>query len=1013
MMRTNACLLLPLGVLGLALPGVARAAAPEVPADVARLNAAEAKIRASEVSGGAAHAMFVDLFAGFLVDTASNVAREQSLLDKIDVGSPGFRRLAERRVAGPVAAALHKSGDERQDALYDVMATFSTREAAHDLLADWLWAPATGDLAKDAMRAAAERGESARAAARKEADEKRGARPLTDEERKAQLLDDAVRDARRDPSLSAARIQARFQRQVLADGEASAAFRVPERGTALISDKGNGGDDNGVVDAGEWVTFTLPVENATRDHWFSSSAWVRSLTPCVWVPLSREVVLPELAPGGSGTVTVRAFVSETCTDQSRARFGVTIQDTHRTTEQAPAELKIGLLVTNVGSPSLRRYLMDVDVPGSSGSGTSGRLDPNTSAEVSAGVVLERPGAQRALQGWGFSWPVKSILVDHGFSLGAPMAPVAGGNGSAFEAADDLDLRVGTELARTVGDGQGPRGGGVIALDTRVEYPGLEGAWAPPRTVAVPKPVPVAPAPVVPDAEQVLGMLRKHISVEARKTEPDRGALAAASTAAYDAVLDRQAFLEDWCRATRAPVPAGETDPCGPTLVQRAETASLTVPALSASPAAGLRGSSWSGASSAGAWSAPASGFGVRLNMGQAEWDLADGSGQSESQAELLSSLWYEKGETNRLRANVALASGTGTVVTLAGGVGRAVPVKSRLELEPFADGGIAVVNAYDGGETTAFLDLGADATFYALPVPNGRWLSVSAGVAWRQQVATLSGPTSNGSIYVASDDLRDASGLRMQVGVGVRFGQPGGTGARASEPLPVAAPVVSVPMPVVREAVASAPAQEAPAVEQIGVPAFDAPAAYTFRHYVWTDFNTWRPRNVIKLDLNTGGRSMAGFEGWDASMTGYEAPFSEGRETLFGLGYERGLNNRARVGLFYGASDVPYEASVLTASAGYGRALSLARNRLELEPYVDGGLAFLSVTEGGDSTAYADLGADVRWFAVRRVSLSAGAAWRQQLFTLSKPSIADKAFPADALRDATGLRLDAGVGFHF
>ena len=268
-MTTARLLTASLGILGIVQ--AAHAAEPAVPPDVMRLAAAEGKIQATIGADTVAQPVFVDLFAGMLVETATTIAREQGLVERLDVGSSGFRALAERHVTGPIDSALARGGASRRDALYDVMMTYSTRDAAHALLAEWLTAPAIGNLAVKAVDAASKKEEEAFLAARKAADAERGDRPLTDKERTARMLEDAVRDARRDKELLAARNQERFRRQVVPES-GNGAFRVPGDAAELVYDYGNGGDANGVIDAGEWIAFTLPLENATREHWFSSSA---------------------------------------------------------------------------------------------------------------------------------------------------------------------------------------------------------------------------------------------------------------------------------------------------------------------------------------------------------------------------------------------------------------------------------------------------------------------------------------------------------------------------------------------------------------------------------------------------------------------------------------------------------------------------------------------------------------------------------------------------------------------
>jgi hypothetical protein len=636
-----------------------------------------------------------------------------------------------------------------------------------------------------------------------------------------------------------------------------------------------------------------------------------------------------------------------------------------------------------------------------------------------------------LQAWGFSWPVDSIVADHSFSLGEPMVPVAGGAGSAFAPNDDLDLEIGAQLARGLPAGRGPVGGGVVALETRVEYPGAEGAWAPPRSISVPKATPSAPTQILPSADEALAIVRKHLTIEARETDPARGALVAVSTEAYDATVDKDAFKLDWCRATLSVKP-GEPDPCDPRAVRAPVKASgqQKVPSFASQPTEALTQK----ASERAPWVPPASTWTLGLNTGTVymdEGDLDTGDLYEVSESESQYSLAYARGVRRRLRVGAAYGD---DVLTVSGGVGRgmSLPRLGRLELEPHFDAGISVFSGWmdisgpelsTGGETTAFADVGTDVRLHL-----ARGLSLTSGFAWRQQLATISGPVLGGMQYDGSGELRDATGLRVQFGLGFAFSggasaaRPNASRAMASRStdeataVPAAAPAVAAKDCGV-EPCADAAAEKESSFTKVPLPAFELPAAYTFRHYAWTEFNTWSSgaRNTLLLSVDLGGRSVVRVDRWDGDLGPgvYEIGELDSRETLFGLGYSRGIQNRLRTRLFYGTSGTPYESSVLTFSTGYGRAIPFARNVFEIEPHADAGVALFSINGGGETTAFVDVGGDARWFVHREVSLYAGAAWRQPFATLSGPVVDGVEFPVVPIRDATGLRFQLGVGYHF
>jgi hypothetical protein len=169
----------------------------------------------------------------------------------------------------------------------------------------------------------------------------------------------------------------------------------------------------------------------------------------------------------------------------------------------------------------------------------------------------------------------------------------------------------------------------------------------------------------------------------------------------------------------------------------------------------------------------------------------------------------------------------------------------------------------------------------------------------------------------------------------------------------------------------------------------------------------------VSLGLNRGSTELSTVS-WDGSAFVGAAGRTASGEQLLGIGYAFGTVDRVRVGLATGAYDAP-ALGVLTVSGGYGRALSYARGWVELEPHADLGAAVVTANGGGETTLFLDAGADLRWYPVRQVGLYAGAAWRVQPATVSGPVVSGMTAPeaVGSLRNAAGLRVDAGVGFHF
>lgn len=512
---------------------------------------------------------YYDAFSKLVLKNVGAILNENGLpasLSRLDGDS--LRRRIANEVEGKVGAALALKGSARREALYAALTHFSMRAVAEDIASGWLGAKAMGEYADESVKALDKEARKADRAAKDAADTARGDRPLTTAERIAARAEELLKEARSSDEVRSARLAERFRRQVQV-APSSGDLRVKTSDVKLVSDEGGPGAKNGVADAGEWVKFTVPIENTGRESWYSASVWVRSRSDCAWTGDAREVELPELAPKDLASVEIQAYISETCPDGTRVPFIVEIRDSARAAT-TPVTFDVGVVATNVGKPTLRDLRIDTDVPGSSDGSANPMLAKGRDLELSAGIKLPKPGALSAVQGWGVSDDLTPVVLEASYRFGDAMGPADAGGG--FTPSDDMD--VAANAAAAFADGAASvaarRGwstpadaGGVAVVEARVSYSGSEGAWAPVANATIPVAPPAAPPPPpTPSAAETLKMLRDAITVEAREVDAKGDALASVTSTIFDAHVDEEAFTLNWCHATKPVVP-GKADPCDP------------------------------------------------------------------------------------------------------------------------------------------------------------------------------------------------------------------------------------------------------------------------------------------------------------------------------------------------------------------------------------------------------------------------------------------------------------------
>jgi hypothetical protein len=351
----------------------------------------------------------------------------------------------------------------------------------------------------------------------------------------------------------------------------------------LTGDVGGNGGGNGVIDEQEWVSFVVPVANRGPLPWFTASARATTDHPCLWVDGTKRR-LPELPVGGDPvTLAVLAYVASDCTSSAPRTLAVQIEDTYR--GSTGAQLKIEVAPTPAvrlkpGTPRL-----EADGLGFSDSSSATVLAPGVRAEFSIDVNVDgRIG--RAQQSFTVPRDLQPAFrrLEHDDEL-----PLLDGGRGLWRAADDLDIELAGEQ-RFVDVFLGARASErfVATGQTGRLWVGVDIAYEPvlpTAPAAAKKPDEAAPPPrPVPDVSAVLGLLQKHMSIEAHPEKPTlQGGMAA--TTGYEVVVDRERFAAAWAELTKTPTTTATTTAPPPSALRYARRLYVALPTQAVARAA--------------------------------------------------------------------------------------------------------------------------------------------------------------------------------------------------------------------------------------------------------------------------------------------------------------------------------------------------------------------------------------------------------------------------------------------
>ena len=331
---------------------------------------------------------------------------------------------------------------------------------------------------------------------------------------------------------------------------------------AVAEEIGSEGLVNQLIDPGEWVRLEVTFSNATKQPWFSTSAFPR-VSGCAWVDVKRTVVVGEMAPGGRASVSLWAYFPSDCTTPSTLRLG--LADTHR--GSPVGALAVELTPMPFVRPHAAALRLDTDALGSSDGSQAKFIAPSQHFELVADVRVPGPLVSRVESRWSIAAPARGLFKMLTFR-GTPA--VAQGNG-LFAAGDDLDGETVDEDAwRALASRDlslerwmvTPASGRLwLAMDTTVTL------TAPPAPVVAPRAVkPLKVAPVLfttPPASTVAELVKQFVEIEPHAVARERPT-AVEAVSGYELLFDRAGFIKAY-EALLAPPTVEPVAPAEPTV----------------------------------------------------------------------------------------------------------------------------------------------------------------------------------------------------------------------------------------------------------------------------------------------------------------------------------------------------------------------------------------------------------------------------------------------------------------
>ena len=309
-----------------------------------------------------------------------------------------------------------------------------------------------------------------------------------------------------------------------------------------ISDSGLEGNQNLVVDAGEFITLTLPIVNKSESYLYSTSAFLSSSSDYVSTFNMDEIELKELDPGDGTTVKIKFYLSKNAPNNTTIPINIRLFDS-RHFKTTPEILTYKVKVKNLRSTQLRNVVIDTDMPGSSMDSNLDRIQPGQKFEIRNDVLVQDGHAQKALVKY-----QANPLLPYDYRSGVLEKKSVTG-GTLFLARDDLDINMltgslyGTLVSASERyvwlDSNEPLL--YIAVDTLIyladENQNIQQKTSPKQSASFSK----SQTPLT--AQEVISLIEGHIYLEPLRVTPPNNAFDAAH--GFQVKFDTESFTEQY------------------------------------------------------------------------------------------------------------------------------------------------------------------------------------------------------------------------------------------------------------------------------------------------------------------------------------------------------------------------------------------------------------------------------------------------------------------------------------
>ncbi|MBL8029559.1 MAG: autotransporter outer membrane beta-barrel domain-containing protein, partial [Fibrobacteres bacterium] len=316
--------------------------------------------------------------------------------------------------------------------------------------------------------------------------------------------------------------------------------------TTLFEEVGGIGENDGIIESGEWVKIGIMIKNQSDQPWFSTSAFLESLDPYVYIRPESEIELGEMHTKETGvSLTEWVYVSTDCPSNHPIDMRVKLNDTWNSSKE-PCIAKFTLQPLQIIYPLSANATLDTDMPGSSDLSDVKDLAPLIKFEYLQNFSNFIGVPTKATVQYSLPIDVSGMFKSFGISFNKLSQSA---DGKLLRATDDIDAEIATDdKVRTTFNNlsnskhwfpNGKKGRVWIAADVDLRIPQ-------PGTIldTGKKPLPPACPPEWPDGKTLLSIFNNNLSLEAHPVK----AVLPKAIAAVDGIeltCDTAGFLRDY------------------------------------------------------------------------------------------------------------------------------------------------------------------------------------------------------------------------------------------------------------------------------------------------------------------------------------------------------------------------------------------------------------------------------------------------------------------------------------